>query len=174
MKLTTWASTTGVVALTATLLAMPLSASAAPSSALSTDDTSSASSECTFGEHLVTVWLGMPSELRSDLTELGRLEPGTRGPAAREIRDAALAGEYGSGVQDRAETARERGIRVIVGMPEELRSDLKELRSADSADRAELARAIGEAAIDGDYGAKTQAIAERVQSSELWQNCVAE
>jgi hypothetical protein len=154
------------VAVTAAMLAAPIAASAAP---VTTDDT--ASSECRFGEHLLHAWLALPADLRDDLKALKDLEPGERGDAARDIRDGAQSGEYGPGVQVRAERLRERRIAVIATMPDELKSDLIELREADPAERRDLASQIAETALDGGYGEKAQEVAERIQESDAWQNC---
>ncbi len=142
--------------------------------AASADEASEATThECNFGEHLARLWLHLPAELRDDLKDLSSLEPGERGPAAREIRGDAREGEYGDRVEERAERVAERRIRILANMPVELRQDLKELRAADSEDRRALAEAIAANALDGDYGPKAQSAAERTRNSEAWQNCVA-
>ncbi len=152
-----------------------IAASAAPLSADGTTPTPppTASSECQFGEHLVRLWLHLPLDLRADLKGLKDLGPGERGPAAREIRDGARGGEYGPGVQDRAERAQDRRIRVIANLPEELKADLRQIKAAAAEDRAELAKQLAETALAGGYGEKAQAFAERVQGSDFWQECVA-
>ena len=66
---------------------------------------------CTLG----SVWSRLPADLRSDLKELRDLEPGQeRADAARLIRDDALAGDYGPGVQKRAEAIQEHGVGTTV------------------------------------------------------------
>lgn len=119
---------------------------------------------CELGEHIVAVWLRLPADLRSDLIDLRQFEPGERGDAARDIRGGALDGEYGPGVQDRAERVQQRRIHVIANMPPELRADLVELRTADPDDRRDLARDIADTALAGGYGDKSQQIAERIQA----------
>lgn len=167
MKLSTWAASAGAVVLTLGLLTTgSIAASAAPVS-------TSTSSDCQFGEHLLHVWLALPADLRGDLAALKDLEPGERGDAARDIRDGALDGQYGPGVQHRAERVRDRRVAVISAMPEQLRSDLVDLRDAAPADRKQLAQDIADKALAGDYGTRTQKIAERVKASDAWQNCVA-
>jgi hypothetical protein len=129
--------------------------------------------ECNFGEHLVRVWLHLPSELRGDVMDIKSLEPGERGAAMRDIREGARAGEYGDRAEDRANRVAERRIRILANMPIELRQDLKELRSADAEDRRALAESIAANALDGDYGPKAQSAAERIRDSQAWQSCVA-
>lgn len=141
---------------TAMLATGSIAASAAP-----TDDTTS--SECQFGDELLHVWLHLPADLRGDLKALKDLEPGERGDAARDIRDGALDGEYGPGVQNRAERVRDRRVAVIANMPDELKTDLIELRDAAPTDRKELAHEIADTALAGGYGDKTQDVAERIQ-----------
>jgi len=130
-------------------------------------------SDCQFGEHLLHVWLKLPADLRGDLHSLRGLDPADRKDAAKEIRDGALTGDYGPGVQAGAEKLRSHRIAAIAQLPDELKSDLVELRNADQSDRSHLAKDIAQTALDGGYGTKTQAVAERIQSSDAWQNCTA-
>ena len=130
-------------------------------------------SDCQFGEHLLHAWLRLPADLRGDLAGLRGLDPADRRDAAKEIRDGALAGDYGPGVQTGAVALRDHRIAVIQRLPEELKTDLVELRRADQSDRKALAQEIAQTALDGGYGAKTQAVAERIQASDAWQECVA-
>ena len=127
MRLTTRLAAT---TLTATAL---LGLGAAAAAAQPAGDT--ATSDCRFGEHLVALWLDLPENLRTDLRELRDLEPGERAPFAREIRQGALDGEYGQGVQDRVE----RRIVVWASIPDELRSDLLALRDLTPGERGQTA-----------------------------------
>ncbi len=162
MRLTTRLAAT---TLTATAL---LGLGAAAAAAQPAGDT--ATSDCRFGEHLVALWLDLPENLRTDLRELRDLKPGERAPFAREIRQGALDGEYGQGVQDRVE----RRIAVWASIPDELRSDLLALRDLTPGERGEAARAIGDDALAGEYGPKVQRVAEGIRSSDRWQECVGE
>ncbi len=144
-----------------------VAASAAPTS--STD----ASSDCQFGEHLLHAWLRLPADLRGDLSSLRDLDPADRKAAAKEVRDGALSGEYGPGVQAGAEKLRVHRLSVLSQLPAELKVDLVELRNADQSERPALAKDIAGTALDGGYGPKAQATAERIQASDAWQNCVA-
>lgn len=52
----------------------------------------------------VGIWKDMPDELKADLVELKSMAPGAdRRAAAAEIAQAAVAGSYGTAVQDAAE-----------------------------------------------------------------------
>ena len=164
MKLSIIATTVVTAALLSTGAA---AASAAPVS--STD----ASSDCQFGEHLLHAWLRLPADLRGDLSALRGLDPADRKAEARQIRDDARSGEYGPGVQAGAQKLRVHRLSVLSELPAELRSDLVELRDADQTARPSLARDLAETALDGGYGPKAQATAERIQASDAWQNCVA-
>lgn len=130
------------------------------------------SAECQFGEHLLHAWLRLPADLRGDLSSLRGLDPADRRDGAKEIRDGALSGEYGPGVQAGAEKVRNHRLAVISRLPDDLKADLVELRAADQGDRTELAQQIAREALDGGYGPKTQAVAERIQASDAWQSCV--
>lgn len=136
---------------------------------------SAPASDCTFGEQLVRVWMHLPADLQADLKDLKAATPGAdRQQQAKDIRDGALGGEYGPGVQEKAQKLQDIRVRVYADLPAELKADLKDLKAADPADRRALAKDIGEKALAGDYGVKAQVVAERVQGSDFWQNCVAE
>lgn len=59
-------------------------------------------------ERVRAVRRALPAELRSDLREARRLDGEERADAYREIRDGALAGEYGDRVQQVATAVQER------------------------------------------------------------------
>lgn len=156
-----------IIATTVVTAALLSTGAVAASAAPVTD----ASSDCQFGEHLLHAWLRLPADLRGDLSSLRSLDPADREDAARQIREGALSGEYGPGVQTGAEKLRVHRLSLISQLPAELKSDLVELRNADQSQRPALAKDIAETALDGGYGAKAQATAERIQSSDAWQNC---
>jgi hypothetical protein len=167
MKLHTIGVTLGAAVLTTAMLTGGALAASADSPA------PTSSSQCEFGQHLVEVWTALPANLQADLKNLKNLPQGERAAAAKEIRQGALDGKYGPGVQKRAERVQGRAIAVWGDLPAELQDDLKAVKAADPADRPALAKALGEKALAGGYGDKVQAAAEKVQSSDFWQNCVA-
>lgn len=132
------------------------------------------SDECSFGQHLLHAWLRLPAELRGDLSAIRELPAEERPEALREIREDALEGAYGEGVQAGAERIKERRLGAWASLPPELKADLIELRQAAPGERRELAEVIAQNALDGEYGEKAQATAERVRDSEFWQTCVAD
>jgi hypothetical protein len=131
------------------------------------------SGSCEFGQHLVQVWTALPANLQADLKNLRSLPKGERAAAAKDMRQGALDGKYGPGVQKRAEQVHGRAFAAWGDLPPALQDDLKAAKAADPADRPALAKAIGEKALAGGYGDKVQAAAEKIQSSDFWQNCVA-
>ncbi len=155
------------VVTTALLATGAVAANAAPVT------TTSASSDCDFGQHLLHAWLQLPADLRGDLKNLRTLDPADRKDAAKDIKQGALGGEYGPGVQAGAEKLRAHRLSVIERLPANLKHDLVDLRQAAPADRKQLAQQIAQTALDGGYGAQVQATAERIQSSDAWQNCLA-
>jgi|GEM_PF-1304050 len=159
------------VALASTLL-VGAGVSAASAATPSPAPTSS-SSKCTFGEHLVELWKDLPANLQSDLKNLKSLPQDKRAQAAKDIRQGALDGKYGAGVQRRAERVHGRAFLVWGDLPAALRSDLKDLKAASTADRPALAKKIGEKALAGGYGDKVEAAAKKIQSSDFWKDCVA-
>ncbi len=164
------------VALGATLTAAAvfgLGATAATAAPVRSDESSTIEG-CNFGEHMVDVWTALPPDLQSGLKDLKELEPGERRSFAREIRDGALAGEYGPRVQERAERAQERRVRVVAALPDELKDDLLDFKELEPEERRDAAEAIAQDALDGVYGEKVQRVTERIQDSDLWQSCVAE
>jgi len=142
-----------------------LGTTAATAAPLRADET--ATEGCNFGEHMVRLWMALPTDLQSDLKDLKDLEPGERGPFAREIREGARDGEYGPGVQERAERVHERRIRVWATLPQDLKSDLIDLRDVEPGERRAAAEAIAQDAIDGAYGEKVQLVTQRIQDSEF-------
>lgn len=164
------------VALTTTLSAAMIvggtvSANAAPPAPATT---ASESTECSFGEHLLHAWLRLPADLRGDLSAIRDLPVEERPEAARDVRQGALDGEYGAGVQAGAERIKERRLAAWATMPADLKRDLIELRQAAPGERRDLAEQIAESALAGEYGDKAQATAEHIRESEFWQTCVAD
>ena len=104
MNKSTWVAAAGATALTAALvLTGATAASAAP-----VDNPPTVTCE------LGNVWSRLPAELRADIRQLRDLEPGeARAEAAKQIRDDVLAGDYGDGVQKRAEQVKEHGLRSV-------------------------------------------------------------
>lgn len=167
--------------ITATTLSLALvftggiAASAAPAGATpSSLSTVTAAGECSFGQHLLHVWLRLPADLRVDLQALKTLPIDERRDEIRDIREDALQGDYGPGVQAKAERIRAHSLAAWTTMPADLRADLLELRGAEPEERRVLAEQIAQNALAGDYGDTAQATAERIRESELWQECVAD
>lgn len=159
------------VAVTAALLSTgAVAAQAAP---LETPTTFQ--SDCTFAQHLVAIYAAVPADLRADLAEARSLEPGAeRGAAMRAIKQAALAGEYGSVTQARVEAFGVYRAANPGRVNPELKADLKNLRATvGAAAKLDLAEDIAEKAIDGEYGESVRGAAERIQQSEAWQSCDA-
>jgi hypothetical protein len=136
--------------------------------------TETAASSCTFAEHIEHAFGALPDDLQADLLAISDLPAAERKAAAADIRAAALAGEYGEKVQQRAEKGQQRRGLLWMRLPDDLRADLAELADTDTRDeRLALAEQIADEALDGGYGPRVQRVAERMQSSELWQSCEA-
>lgn len=168
MTFRTWALSSGAAVLTAALLSTgSIAASASP-----TPSPSPSASECSFAQHLVYIWTHLPANFRADLKHLRSLEPGQeRRDAAKQIRQNALNGVYGAEIQKRAEARKDHHGSLITKLPDNLKADLKELKAADRSERVDLAEQIAKNALDGDYGKRIQAKAERFHASDRWQNC---
>lgn len=168
-------STLTKVALTTTLSAAMIVGGTVTANAASPAPTvTSSTDECSFGQHLLHAWLRLPADLRGDLSAIRDLPADDRTEAARDVRQGALDGEYGDGVQVGAERIKERRLAAWATMPTELKRDLIELRQAAPGERRALAEQIAENALDGGYGDKAQATAERIRKSEFWQSCIAD
>ena len=135
----------------------------------------SASANCTFGEHLVSAFRELPKAMRADLKSARAETPGPQRRAdLRAIRTKALDGGYGAGVEAQAKFLQShRGdIQAIRPLPAELKADLKTLHS-ESGKSAKLAEAntIADKALAGDYGDKVESLAKAVKASDAWHDC---
>ncbi|MDC2956613.1 hypothetical protein PO587_19255 [Streptomyces gilvifuscus] len=99
----------------------------------------------------------LPADLRADLRALPTMQPEQRQKAAAKIWRAALAGDYGTRVQLRAEAAQRR----FRALPTQLRHDIEELKGLGPAARAEKRTAIRDKALAGGYGERVRHFAER-------------
>jgi len=121
-------------------------------------------SSCTFGEHLVSAFRGLPKAMRDDLKAARSEKPGyNRLGSFRETVPLADA--------DGHDTLWE----TVLYPPDEmtaLKADLKTLHSAKgkSAKLAE-ANTIADKALAGDYGTKIETLAKNVKASSAWQDC---
>ncbi len=132
------------------------------------------SGSCSVAAHLRSIFAAMPAQLRTDLTDLRDLPADQRRAAARQIRADALSGGYGEAVQTRAKQIAALRVQIRKDMPAELKSDLAELKAAaPGADRRADAMRIAREAVAGSYGSAVQDAAERIQGSDLWQDCHA-
>jgi hypothetical protein len=120
------------------------------------------------------VWRQLPAELQADLKALRALPQGERRDAAIAIREKALAGDYGTGTQQKAQWLKDRRALTVQTMPIELKQALRELRNTDPADRREFAQQIADDALAGVYGPQAQQTVEEIRASDFWQNCIAE
>ena len=147
------------IAATTSLVLVPTAAFAAPTT---TDDTVS-SDGCQLGSRVIALWAHAPVDLKEDLRDLRGLTPEERREAAKVIKQGALDGKYGEGVQARAEFLRDRRVTSWAQMPDALQEDLRELAAAEPGERRDLATEIADTALAGGYGERTRLIAERVQ-----------
>lgn len=169
MTIRTWtAAATAAAVLATALVVAPTAAFAAPAASAS----AAASDDCNFGERVMSLWRQLPDELQADLKHLRELEPSERRDAAIEIRQKALAGNYGTEVQKRAENMKDRRVLALETMPLELKHALLDLRNADAAERRDLAREIADDALAGVYGPRAQHTVETIRASDFWQECV--
>jgi hypothetical protein len=99
----------------------------------------------------------LPEELRADLVALRDVPAGERLAEVERIRDAALAGEYGAD----AKAGAERLVAGLAMLPAELTADLEALVATENAQVPDAVERIRDRALDGDYGARVQAHAER-------------
>ena len=171
MTIRTWVAAAASTAILATALVVaPSAAFAAPAA----DGAGAASVDCNFGQRVMNVWRQLPDELQADLKHLRELEPSARRDAAIEIRQKALAGDYGAETQARAEMMKDRRMLAIETMPVELKHALLDLRNADPGDRREMAQQIADDALAGVYGPQAQHTVETIRASDFWQECIAD
>lgn len=102
-------------------------------------------------------------QLRKDLRAARTLSGDDRKAALADIRTKARAGDYGDAVQRRLNRRMDRRSVIQSLLPDELRTDLAELKAAPADDRADLRAEIMSNALDGGYGAEVQEAAEKLQ-----------
>ncbi|QNE47408.1 phage portal protein [Glaciihabitans sp. INWT7] len=133
---------------------------------------STSSASCSFGEHLVSAWRAVPSELRTDLKAARALKPGAdRRDALKKIEANAIDGGYGAGVEVRAEWRKDHRGDKLRPLPESLKADLKTLHATPKAAQGAEAQKIADTAVAGGYGATIESFAKAVQSSPAWKDC---
>jgi len=103
-------------------------------------------------------WSQLPEELRADLVELAQADEGERPALRAEIREKALAGDYG----DRAKRIADRIAALVAALPDDLRTDLGATQELAGAERRDAIEAIVDGMLAGDYGDEVQERAERV------------
>ncbi len=109
------------------------------------------------------VWERLPEDLQGDLLSLKDLSPAERPAAVRQLREDALAGDYGNQVQQFAERRDERRAWVRRHLPDQLRQDLKAAVHTDGEGRRTALLEVREAARAGEYGDRVQQAVERRQ-----------
>jgi len=103
-------------------------------------------------------------QLRADVRAARALEGDARREALAAIRARAQDGEYGDGIERRADRRQVRHDLFLSLLPDDLRADLTELKSASADKRAELRGQILDRALAGDYGPEVQHAAEQLQA----------
>ena len=170
MKTTTrWA--TGVAVGAGLALALGTGGLAA-SAATAPASVSTSSSSCSLGQHFVSAWKTVPTDLRADLRAAKALKPATeRRAALQKIRVKALDGGYGAAVEVRAEWRKDHRGEKLRPLPDSLKADLKTLHSTPKSGKVAEAEKIADTAVAGGYGATIESFAKAVKASPDWKNC---
>lgn len=106
----------------------------------------------------------LPEELKADLKSVRDLPAGEERLAAiRRIAQDARLGEYGTTVEKLAEKRLDHRKERWQRLPADLQADLRELRTTPADERKAAVEKIRKSALDGEYGAKVQQFAERLQ-----------
>jgi hypothetical protein len=133
---------------------------------------STSSSSCSLGQHFVSAWKNVPTDLRADLKAAKALKPGTeRRAALKKIRAKALDGGYGAAVEVRAEWRKDHRGEKLRPLPASLKADLKTLHSTPKSGKVAEAEKIADTAVAGGYGATIESFAKAVKASPDWKNC---
>jgi hypothetical protein len=133
---------------------------------------STSAASCSFGEHLISAWRTVPSELRSDLKAARALKPGAdRRDALKKIRAKAIDGGYGAAVEARAEWRKDHRGDKLRPLPATLKADLKTLHATPKQAKGAERQKIADTAVAGGYGATIESFAKAVQSSPAWKDC---
>jgi hypothetical protein len=134
---------------------------------------STRAASCSFGQHLVSAWRTVPSDLRADLKSAKALKPGTdRRAALKKIQAKALDGGYGAAVEARAEWRKDHKGEKLRPLPEKLKADLKTLHSTPKSGKLAEAEKIADTALAGGYGSTIESFAKAVKASPAWQDCI--
>ena len=100
----------------------------------------------------------VPAELRAELAGLRDVPAGQRLAELERIRDAALAGEYGT----EAKAGAERLVAMLAMLPPELTADLEALVGTEESQVPDAVERIRDRALAGDYGSQVRSYAERL------------
>lgn len=109
------------------------------------------------------VWNRLPADLQADIKAVADLPDADKPGAIRAIREGALAGEYGAKVARAAERIQDRRASAFALLPEDLQTDLQELKALPDAEKAAAAKEMRAGALSGEYGDQVQAFAQRMQ-----------
>lgn len=102
-------------------------------------------------------------QLRADLRAARALEGDARRDALADIRQKALDGAYGDGIERRADRRQVHRELFFSLLPDNLQADLTDLKNAPADQREQLRREITDNALAGDYGPEVQKAAEQLQ-----------
>jgi hypothetical protein len=107
---------------------------------------------------------GGASQLQADLRAARALKGSERAAALKDIRAKALAGDYGSRVERRAERRDIRHDLFFSLLPDNLQADINAMKAAPADQRKQMRADILDKAVAGDYGSEVQKAAERLQA----------
>lgn len=109
------------------------------------------------------LWESLPSQMQADIRAARSLPPRPQRRAVKAIRYAALAGVYGTEVEQLAEARQQRRQDLWAVAPEQLKADVRAALSLPFHEQRRAMKAIRYAALHGVYGEGVQAIAEARQ-----------
>jgi hypothetical protein len=103
-------------------------------------------------------------QLKADLKAARALEGDARRAALADIRAKAADGAYGDAIERRADRHQIRHELFFSLLPDNLQTDLTQLKDAPSDQREQLRADIVDKALAGDYGPEVQKAAEKLQA----------
>jgi hypothetical protein len=109
------------------------------------------------------VWDALPPAMQDDILAALGLSGREQHRALLAVRYAALHGTYGAQIERWAKALRHRRAVVYRTLPAPLKADIRAARALPYEEQHRAIVAIREAALDGDYGARVQGLAERRQ-----------
>jgi hypothetical protein len=163
------------LAATAGAVALVAGGGAVAANAASTSSTAtSATKTCAVIHRAQFAVASMPTGLRNDITALKGESKTDRKKDVATIEAKVLSGGYGKKAEAATKRFGFKRLRKEAKLPAALVTDLKALKAAKtSAAKVTILKSTTAKAVAGDFGARIEKVAKRVEKSKAYATCVA-